>query len=219
MLLKYTTLHWWTPLGLRCITRSRVLISVSPMFCKYLFTVDADTIAEAYSLNHLILHESCLIDSGWCWVCCSIHHDKRCFGALHLCMLTHKSPFSYPTRSFSTIPTTTLTPSIWRTCYIELVKIGTLLFWSISWCTKHNLSRLPCRDSCSGWLEDSPFTMLLVDQFDNPHPWQHYVPGSTLQFLWFLHVVYCHGGSCVDTHWACHCCICMVTHSPKNLTI
>ena len=120
-------LHWWTPLGLRCITRSRVLISARPMFYEYLFTVNADTIAEVYSLNHIILHESCLIDSGRHWVCCSILHDKRCFGALCLCTLTHKSPFSYPTRSFSTIPTTTLTPSIWRTCYIESVKIGTLL--------------------------------------------------------------------------------------------
>ena len=33
------------------------------MFYEYLFTVDADTIAEVYSLNHLILRESCLIDS------------------------------------------------------------------------------------------------------------------------------------------------------------
>ena len=34
--------------------------------------------------------------------------------------LTHTSPFSYPTKSFSTIPRITLTPSIWRTCYISV---------------------------------------------------------------------------------------------------
>ena len=130
MLLRYTMLHWWTPSGLRCITRSRVLISVSPMFYEYLFTVNADTIAEVYSLNHLILCESCLIDSGWHWVCCSILHGKRCFGALRLCMPTVKSrssPGQVRTNSGSRgqgqkgrgWPRPGITPGAWETDWVQ----------------------------------------------------------------------------------------------------
>ena len=47
-------------------------------------------------------------------------------------------------------------------------------------------------------------------------PWHTRVPGSTLWFLLFLHVLYCHDGSYVDTHSACHRCIRMIIHLSEN---
>ena len=42
------------PLEIEMYHQIKNVIGVNPMFYEYLFTVDADTTAEAYSLNRLI---------------------------------------------------------------------------------------------------------------------------------------------------------------------